>query len=80
MQADNAQIALQGQERREPPAFRVGTVRKAVSGKGVLINWGGSEDDGKYYMYLSSYEPQAGDRVIAARYKGSCYILGKLVK
>lgn len=80
MQVDNAQVALQGQEKRETPDFRVGTVIKAASGKGILIDWGGSKDDGKYYMYLSGYEPEAGDRVIAARYKRSYYILGKLVK
>lgn len=80
MQVDDAQIALQGQSRLEKASFRVGTVRKVISGKGVLVDWGSSQDDGKCYMYLSGYEPEAGDRVIAAKYKRSFYILGKLVK
>lgn len=80
MQVNDVQIAIQGQENQENIPFRIGTVRRNISGQGVQIDWNGAQEDNKYYMRLGNYEPKVGDRVIAVKYKGTYCILGNLVR
>lgn len=58
--------------------LRIGHV-KSTGAKGTVLDWGHNSDDTKAYMRLGSYTPKVGDQVLTVKYRGSYYILGKLV-
>ncbi len=58
----------------------LGTISTYASGTGIgLIVDGESSPTTKKYMFLGSYSPAVGDRVIAEDISGSYVVLGKIV-
>ncbi len=58
----------------------LGTISVYASGAGVNLTIDGeSSPTTKKYMFLGSYSPAVGDRVIAEEISGSYVVLGKVV-
>lgn len=59
----------------------LGTISAYSSGTGVRLTIDGeSSPTSKNYMFLSSYTPTVGDRVIVEEISGSYVVIGKVVK
>lgn len=68
----------QTKPRQESGLLRIGRV-KSAGPNGTVLDWGQNSGDVKAYMRLEGYAPEAGDQVLAVKFRGSYYILGKLV-
>lgn len=77
----NEFVALISSLNTKEKPFTLGKIDPAYSGSGrpKVIFDGSTTVSSKTYPYLSSYTPQANDRVILANVGGTHVILGKIV-
>ncbi|MFO7295797.1 MAG: hypothetical protein C0P72_007215 [Clostridia bacterium] len=77
----NEFVALISSLNTKEKPFTLGKIDPAYSGSGRprVIFDGNTTVSSKTYPYLSSYTPQANDRVILANVGGTHVILGKIV-
>lgn len=73
-------VALISQLNTSEKAFSLGKIDPAYNGSGrpKVIFDGSTTVSSKAYPYLSSYTPQANDRVLLANIGGTHVILGKI--
>lgn len=61
--------------------MRLGTISSYAKGSGVTLTIDGEDSPTtKKYMFLSSYTPAVGDRVVVEETSDSYVVLGKVVK